>query len=132
MAFLQKTSRLNNALLKIFSLFLGYALWQIFSYSYKIETKLSLPLFFYNKADQALVQAPETIKVSLYGTRTELFKVASKGSIHCDATTLSEGTQKIKVAEQNIFLPETIRLVHYTPQEIKITVTTKKEELVNT
>lgn len=120
MALLQKKRRLNNIVLKGLALFFGYYVWIIFSAHHKIEIVYNVPLFFYNTEKKVSITAPESIPVTLYGTRTELFKIIEKGSIHTDASILQEGEQLIDLKEQNIFLPANLQLVHCNLQKIKI------------
>ncbi len=120
MALLQKKRRLNNIVLKSLALFFGYYGWIFFSLHHKIEIVYNLPLFFYNTQKKVSITAPDTIPVTLYGTRTELFKSATHGSIHADASVLQEGEQSINLKEQNIFLPETLQLIDCNFKKIKI------------
>ncbi len=77
---------------------------------------------FYNTITDQVITAPETISLTLYGTRKDLFKITFDSALHYDAQTLHEGTQTLPITKEQIFLPESVRLVHYKPTEITIVV----------
>jgi hypothetical protein len=118
----KKQHLLNNLSLSILSLLLGYALWQAISQPYKLDTVVSAPLSFYNTED-ITIQAPETISLHLQGTRNDLYKTTAHLAIHYDALQFKEGTNTLKVTTENLFLPDTVLLLHYLPIEISVTKT---------
>lgn len=118
----KKQHLLNTLSLSILSLILGYALWQAMSQPYKLEAKFSVPLSFYN-AKNVTLEAPETITLRLQGTRKDLYKTASNLALHYDARHLEAGTHTLKVTNENLFLPESVLLLHYLPIEITATRT---------
>ncbi|MFT6765373.1 MAG: hypothetical protein ACJAZS_000249 [Alteromonas naphthalenivorans] len=113
---------LNNLSLSIISLLLGYALWQAVSQPYTLETVFQAPLSFYN-TEHLSIQAPETMPIRLRGTRKDLYKTIANLAIHYDATQFSEGTHTLKATHKNLFLPDSILLLHYLPIEITVTKT---------
>ena len=114
-----KQHPLNNLSLSIVSLILGYTLWQALSQPHKIATKLSVPVSFYNTQGTTL-EAPENVTVALHGTRKELYKLAHNLAVHIDAQAVPSGESSVSLNEKNLFLPESVRLLHYVPKELLI------------
>jgi len=77
---------------------------------------------FYNTVADQIITAPETITITLYGTRKDLFKTMFDSAVHYDAHTFHSGTQTVPITKEHIFLPESVRLIHYKPTEITIVV----------
>jgi YbbR domain-containing protein len=117
-----KTTYLNALALKCLALIFGYALWHSVSSYQKIQITQNIPVCFYNTHPHQTVQAPETIKVTLHGKRKDLLQTAFDGALHCDAQHFQPGTTTLPLTKEQIFLPESVRLVHYTPQEITVVV----------
>lgn len=117
-----KKTYLNALTLKFFALIFGYGLWHSVSTHQKIQIARAIPLCFYNTNPNQTISAPETITVTCYGTRKDLFNTAMDSAIHCNAQNLQEGTQAIALTKEQIFLPESVRLVHYKPAEITVTI----------
>lgn len=118
----KKQHLLNTLSLSVLSLILGYALWQAMSQPYKLEAEFSVPLSFYN-TESLTVESPETITIRLQGTRKDLYKTAVNLAIHYDAMHLEQGTHTLKITSGNLFLPESVLLLHYLPIEITATRT---------
>lgn len=123
-----KLSRLSKLVLKTSALLCGYALWHTTSKYQKITISKAIPVCFYNVSEDMLLEGPEMITITCQGTRENLFKVAFDSALHVDAHNLHEGFQKKTIAPEQIFLPESVRLVHYVPTEIPLTVTKKTHE----
>lgn len=118
----KKQQLLNTLSLSTLSLILGYALWQAMIQPYKLEAEFSVPLSFYN-TKSLMVEAPENITIRLQGSRKDLYKTAANLALHYDATYLEPGTHTLKITSENLFLPESVLLLHYLPIEITITRT---------
>ncbi len=117
-----KKTYLNSLALKCLALIFGYGLWHCISTHQKIQIIQKVPLCFYNTFPHQVITAPESINITCYGARKDLFKTAFDSAVHYDAQTLHEGTQTISLTKEQIFLPESVRLVHYKPTEITIVV----------
>lgn len=118
----------NNAPLKIVSFFVGYSFWFIFGHAQTITTNITVPLCFYGAEDNLNIQAPETVHLELTGKRSIMQTVDLKNlAIHIDARELVAGTQPIEISQKSLFLPESIKLVHYTPAQIVVTVEHNKK-----
>jgi hypothetical protein len=103
------------------SLFFGYTFWTMISQTLPVTISLSVPLSFYNVADNIQVNAPETIVITLRGKRAPLNHL-DYGAIafHVDGTTLQEGKNYILLKAEQLFLPESINLLDYNPSPLVI------------
>jgi len=106
----------SNLVLKVFALVLGFGLWLIVSSMHSTTIWVEVPLSFYNQYDTICVHAPETMHVQLAGKRALLRSLDLKNlAIHIDAQELNEGKQPITIQAHNLFLPDTISVVNYSP-----------------
>ena len=120
---------LSNAPLKVVSLFMGYTFWYIFGHAQTITTELTVPLCFYGATDKMTISAPDTVHIALNGKRAIMHTLDLNNlAIHVDARALVNGTQPIEISQQSLFLPESIKLVHYTPAQICVTLAQQVEE----
>lgn len=111
---------LNNLSLSLISLIFGYALWQSMSQPYAITAEFSVPLSFYNNTAETL-NAPETVVVTLKGTRKELYKLAPNLATHINTHVLQSGENTVKITHNNLFLPDSVQLLHCVPSAITVT-----------
>jgi len=101
----------------------GYTFWFIFGHSQTITTQVTVPLCFYGASDSTQIQAPDTVQIELNGKRSIMQSLdLSNLAVHVDARELVAGTQPIELSQKSLFLPESIKLVHYTPAQILVTV----------
>ena len=111
---IKKTSR--NVPLKLISLLLGYTFWYIFGNSHTTTAWITIPLCFYNVPTHNSIRAPETLSVKIAGKRTDLRSLdTNELAIHVNAAHLREGKNALTITPETIFLPESIKLVHYSP-----------------
>jgi hypothetical protein len=109
--------------LKILALLFGCSLWYIFSQSRTDTVSLTIPLCFYNTEKTTHLDAPEKIHVTLCGMRSELVSVCLEELVaHVDARTLNTKSSHIVIESHNLFLPASIKLVHYSPAPIPVHV----------
>lgn len=113
--------RTNKLVLKCCSLIFGYFLWTTFSEHQKIIVSLPIPVTFAATKENQHIDAPETITVTLAGTRKALIQARLTGLVVCDATPLVHENQTFIVAEQRIVLPESVSLLNCTPRTITVT-----------
>lgn len=110
----KRTSR--NIPLKVISLLLGYTFWYIFGNSHTTSAWITIPLCFYNIPELTTVRAPETVSVKIAGKRSYLRTLDTKElAIHVNAAQLHNGKNLLAITPETIFLPESIKLVHYFP-----------------
>jgi hypothetical protein len=107
---------------KICSIILAYSIWfcvaqhQIISQSYKAS------IFFYDTANKQF-QAPDAVQITLQGSRKELYNFKEHhATIHLDGSKLHTGEQEIILTRENLFLPDTLKLVDLVPSHISIQV----------
>lgn len=115
--------------LKILSLIIGFILWNIVSSYRSITLSYQVPLSFYNQTDM-IINAPDTITVTLKGHRSSFFKLHTQLAYHIDCSELQKGEQEIQVKGRNLFLPDELKLVHYFPSHFKINIKKDKDSLV--
>lgn len=118
----------HNAPLKIVSLLLGYSFWFIFGHAQIITSNITVPLCFYGVDESFTIQAPETVHIELSGKRSIMQAMDMQSiAVHIDARELVDGIQPIEISSERLFLPESIKLVHYSPAQIVVNV--KHEEI---
>lgn len=117
-----KNILLTNLTLKISAFILATVLWYVLSQSRVVYHTISVPVCFYNVAQNINIMAPETIDVTVAGKRQDIRALlGSSCGIHIDATTLHENTNRLSLTENNIFLPHNISMVHCNPTYVEIT-----------
>lgn len=121
MKHLNKTIIANNLTLKVISLIMGYTFWFVWSETQTTKVTLDVPLCVYNVPETAQINAPETISVALAGTLQELNNLDLHNlAIHIDGTTLHEGNNQCLLKNEQLFVPDNIKMVHYAPSNILI------------
>ena len=116
-----KRALTTNIALKIVSIVLGYALWNIVSQQQTIVISREALLYFYNIPQSYHVNAPETVTISLEGKKKYLKLLSSEQlAIHINGQELHIGEQPLIMNEKKLFLPEIIKLVNYSPTVISI------------
>jgi len=127
MLLILKTILIKNTPLKVCSLILGYTAWSIFSGMQTITQEMTVPLCCYQVPKTIDFNAPETISIILSGKKNQLASINTQElAIHIDAHDLSLGNNPIAITAEKLFLPESIKLVHYSPAPVIINTTTKK------
>lgn len=106
--------------LKIAACIIGSGLWYIFSQS-RIDTlSIDVPLCFYG-TDSTKLDAPEKVHIILSGKRSDLETIdLNHLAVHIDATKLNNKVSILTIEAHHLFLPATIKLVHYSPAPIEI------------
>jgi hypothetical protein len=109
-------------LLKFIALLSGYILWRVISNYHITSMTFMVPLSFYNIATYKIT-APETVSVTLKGHKKSFIQLAETLAIHINIAMLHEGDNEIRVSNQNLFLPNEIKLVKWSPHYFTITLT---------
>lgn len=116
----------SNAILKVISCILGYAFWTVLSATHTNTVRVDVPVCFYAQEDRHDIKAPETIKVTLSGKRSDLLAVDTKAlAIHVNAAQLHNGHNQLVINNETLFLPDTVKLVNYCPSNSVIDVQEK-------
>ena len=91
---------------------------------------IDVPVCFYNTEELLRIQAPESIRVTLAGLRSDLVALdISSLAAHLDATKLNQKSSKLIIESHHLFLPGPIKLVHYSPAPVPIHVTLQGNQL---
>lgn len=119
----------NNRTLKIISGIFGYALWSLLSNGQVYNEKFHVPLCFFNIDKNQLLQAPETIEITIAGKRSVLRSLNTKQlAVHLNAQTFHVGANPIRLNDESLFLPSSLKLVHYTPANLVVQVHEKSHQ----
>lgn len=115
----------SRHLLKINALFFGYALWFMLSQYQPITRTINVPIMLFQAPQELYIHAPENISVTLQGPRSALrnLDIAAIGA-HIDASRITPGYHRIVLSKSNLFLPDTIKLLHLDPVAVIIHATT--------
>lgn len=107
---------------KIFSLVLAYSIWFCVAQHQVISQTYQAPVYFYD-TEHKNIQAPESIQITLQGPRKELYNFKTHhASFHLDGAKLNQGQQEIILSRENLFLPDSLKLVDLVPSHISIHV----------
>lgn len=113
----------NNAPLKIVSIFLGYGIWFTLSQYHTLNITTQIPVCFYGAQSGAICDAPETISLTLSGTRHAFTAIElSSLAAHIDADQLNPGSNALEITKSMLFLPEQVNLVHCKPAYLQVTI----------
>ena len=118
----------KNITLKILSLIFGFIIWCMLSEYQTITLEQTIPVCFYGASNDLIVSANEDIVVTLSGKRTNIYWFDKKAlALHVDVHTLHMGHNIVSITPASLFLPETIKLIDYSPSAIAVTVEKKSE-----
>jgi hypothetical protein len=124
-----KSALLSNAPLKIISLIIGYSLWSLLGTIYTVSETVQVPIDIYNVSDNTIVHVvPEIIALQISGKRSEI-RACTPLALHVDARELSLGQHCIVPNEQQLLLPNSVKLLHYNPLKILVTILKKEPAL---
>ncbi len=125
-----KTNKLNVPL-KFIALLLGYTFWYIFGSSHTTTAQLTVPLCFYNIPELHRIHAPELISIQIAGKRSAIRALDTDAlAVHINAETVHEGKNLLAITQESLLLPESIKLVHYSPSNptVELLSTVKVQE----
>lgn len=119
----------NKLLLKSSALFISFFLWSQLTRLHNHSITVTVPVCFYGEQEPTMTcSAPETITVTLQGKKKDIAPLDSALlAVHIDSTALHPGTNGILLSNKNLFLPETIAVVHYNPLPLVIIKSEKKD-----
>lgn len=115
---------LNHHTTKVSAIIVGYFLWFAIAQYQLITTTIEVPICFYN-AEHTTIHAPDSITMVVQATQKNLYRNKNHIALHIDASILRNGTQEIMLEKQNLFLPDTIKLIDLIPSCISIEVSSK-------
>ncbi|MBT3456195.1 hypothetical protein HN446_03975 [bacterium] len=118
----------TKLLLKVIALIYAYFLWLMISQSFFTTLKLDLPIIFFDIPKNIIASGPEFLNINVSGRRFDLRDFISHGpSFNISAKTLSNGANIYTVSQEDILLPEEVKLVDYNPSIFDINITQKNE-----
>jgi hypothetical protein len=119
---LLKNTLETNLSLKLVSLLLGFFCWFVFSQQGSLS--LEVPVCgFSDKEQTKKIAGLETVRITLQGKRSELYNLDQKSlGVHVNLDELKAGNHLVQVNPEKLLLPESIKLVHYSPTNPVITV----------
>lgn len=116
----------TNIMLKFFSLLFGFTFWFIWGANQVTTRAVEVPICFYNDTGAYDIAAPEKISMVLSGKRNDLVRIdVAQLAMHIDASTLAMGEQLLMPTSEQLFLPSTIKLLHWHLNNPIITVREK-------
>jgi hypothetical protein len=111
----------TNAPLKIITLCISYSVWIILQNVLVVEQIYAVPVFFYNRADSHISAFPDCVKISLKGSQHALRTLDPDSLVlHINADHLKKGHQWQAASDGNIFVPNSVSVIHYNPALIAI------------
>ena len=111
----------NNAPLKATALIAGTTFWYLFSMHSMVTEQITVPLCFYQVPEMLAIHGPENITLTVRGSRRALRSINKQNmACHVSADSMTVGNNPIRIDNTQLFLPETIKLVHYTNAPIVI------------
>jgi hypothetical protein len=128
MKFNLKSTLKSNATLKALSIIIGYGVWNMISAHQTYTASLQIPVCFYHESATQMIDAPERIMIQLQGKKNVLRGINRKTlALHIDASQLHHGPNPLLVDQAILFLPDTVKVVHYSPTNIVINVKEKNQ-----
>lgn len=113
----------SNTLLKTGSLIAGALFWYAWSGMHITTIAVQVPLYFYGLKEEQVIDAPASVHILLEGKRSYLYDIDPNSiAFHINGEQLKYGTQHIEITQKEIFLPTTLKLIHYNPTTIEVTL----------
>jgi hypothetical protein len=117
----------TNLSLKSISFLLGFFCWFIFSNTEHSSITLEIPICTFGDSEQAKeLKGIETVQVELSGKRSDLYALDRELlGLHINLDELEAGDHLLEISPEKLFLPSSIKLVHWSPSNPVITVIQK-------
>lgn len=120
----------RNISLKVISLMFGFTFWYIFGNLHTSNAYITVPLCFYNIPKNTQLKGPDSISLKIAGKRCDLRALdMDQLAIHINAQRLHLGKNLLQINQDTIFLPDAIKLVHYSPINPVIELAQKEDQL---
>jgi hypothetical protein len=116
----------NKLVQKISAFIIGFFCWSHLNILQHHTITCTIPLCFYNQEyldeHKLSLEAPETITITLRGKKGDLARIDySALATHINAAQLHKGKNGIFLTSKDLFLPDTISVIHYSPLPLIIT-----------
>ncbi len=113
----------QKILLKFFSLAFGLLFWATWGGNQPTTITYPVPVCAYGNQADKLADFPDTLSITLAGSRNELYQIDfSKLAWHIDTEGLAQGPNHIEPTTQALFLPSTIKVLHWSPAPLVISM----------
>ena len=114
---------LSRPMLKVHAVILGFSIWFIISQSHIVSTTRTVPLSFYHQRKNRQIYAPEAISITAFGPKGHLNQLFhSEYAVHINLNSYKPGTHKIELSQEDLFLPQTVKLLQLNPSIIQIKI----------
>lgn len=108
----------NRLVQKVSALTIAFFCWSHLTIMQQQTITMSAPLCFYN-AENTSLEAPETISLILRGKKGDLARLDyTELAVHVDVSQLQTGKNGIIITNKELFLPDMISVVHYSPMPL--------------
>lgn len=107
---------------KIYSIVLGYSIWFCIAQYQTVTHHIDVPVYVYDNPYQD-ISTVESVKIRIQGPRSDMYHFNHQQcALHLDGSILHPGTQQLTLSKENLFLPDTVKLVDLIPSYITIHV----------
>lgn len=124
MNFIKRIPHINNLSLKVISLVFGYFLWLLFSQQQHIITTTEIPVYITAKGAN-IALSTDVIHATIAGKKASLATSMKHRdmAVPLDASAYTQpGVYEITLYPRDILLREDIKLLHYTPSTLTLTI----------
>ena len=114
----------TNILIKIIAILYAYFLWLMVSQTLYTTMQIQMPILLSDTPNNIKIKNKKEITVILGGKRKDLLSFLSqKPCISINIIPNDYDKDSYSITEQEIFLPEEIKLIDYNPSKIPIEIT---------
>ena len=116
----------TNLTIKLCSLIFGLGLWATLNQSTLHDKSFHAQLYYFGSSLKK-IEGPESINVTLRGTRSGFSKLGSSPTIYINTQSLRDGKNTMIITQDHLFLPQDINMVHCNPRLAEIIVSDAQE-----
>lgn len=120
-----KTFLTKDIPVKISALLCAFGCWYLFNTLQSVHSTYEIPVHF-NSTDMSLdFKYPTTITANIQGTKASLYTLSSNEMVvYLDGTRYTTpGTYTVIVKPEDIIIPSSVKLLHYSPAIVQLTIT---------
>lgn len=118
-----KQIMLHHNFIKLASCIIGYTTWAFIAQHQHITVNQPVSLCFYQTNDLYQIKAPESVVAVISGKRQDIHRYnPEQNAFHIDASTYKEGTHQVTLLNENLFLPDNLKMVQLIPSSITVTI----------
>ena len=111
----------SKIILIINSIIISTLIWSIFSRAQIYKRWYTASFKFYNKEDNITIKAPGNIKLELCGQKEVLDRIHNNNlNIYINAQELNPGDNYYIITNENLLLPQNIKIIDFYPHNINI------------